>query len=46
MEFSFDPKLIKEAEKIGADNHDFILLSEEELEELLNEKEKRENEES
>ena len=37
---------IKEAEKIGADNHDFILLSEEELEELLNEKEKRENEES
>ena len=23
--------LIKEAEKIGADNHDFILLSEEEL---------------
>ena len=33
-------------EKIGADNHDFILLSEEELEELLNEKEKRENEES
>ena len=46
MEFSFDPKLIKEAEKIGADNHDFILLSEEELEELLNEKEKSENEES
>ena len=46
MEFSFDPKLIKEAEKIGADNHDFILLSEEELEELLNEQEKRENEES
>lgn len=46
MEFSFDPKLIKEAEKIGADNYDFILLSEEELEELLNEKEKRENEES
>ena len=46
MEFSFDPKLIKEAEKIGADNHDFILLSEEELEELLNEKEKRENEAS
>ena len=46
MEFSFDPKLIKEAEKIGADNHDFILLSEEELEELINEKEKRENEES
>lgn len=46
MEFSFDPKLIKEAEKIGADNHDFILLSEEEIEELLNEKEKRENEES
>ena len=46
MEFSFDPKVIKEAEKIGADNHDFILLSEEELEELLNEKEKRENEES
>ena len=46
MEFSFDPKLIKEAEKIGADNHDLILLSEEELEELLNEKEKRENEES
>ena len=30
MEFSFDPKVIKEAEKIGADNHDFILLSEEE----------------
>lgn len=46
MEFSFDPKLVNNAEKLDVENHDFVLLSEEELEELLKEKEKKENEES
>ena len=43
MSFEFDPKIVKQAKEIEAEKHDFILLSEEELEELIEEKEKREN---
>ena len=35
---------MKQAQKIDAEKHDFVLLSEEELEELIDEKEKKEHE--
>ena len=44
MSFEFDPLIVKQAQKIDAEKHDFVLLSEEELEELINEKEKKEHE--
>ena len=44
MTFEFDPLIVKQAQKIDAEKHDFILLSEEELEELIDEKEKKEHE--
>lgn len=44
MAFSFDKKAIKNAEKLEAEKHEFLLYSEEELEELLDEKEKKDNE--
>lgn len=46
MAFSFDKKAVKNAEKLEAEKHEFLLYSEEELEELLNEKEKKDNEET
>ena len=44
MSFEFDPLIVKQAQKIDAEKHDFVLLSEEELEELIVEKEKKEHE--
>ena len=44
MTFEFDPLIVKQAQKIDAEKHDFVLLSEEELEELIDEKEKKEHE--
>lgn len=44
MTFEFDPLIVKQAQKINAEKHDFVLLSEEELEELIDEKEKKEHE--
>ena len=44
MSFEFDPIIVKQAREIEAEKHDFVLLSEEELEELISEKEKKENE--
>ena len=44
MSFEFDPLIVKQALKIDAEKHDFVLLSEEELEELIDEKEKKEHE--
>ena len=44
MSFEFDPLIVKQAQKIDAEKHDFVLLSEEELEELIDEKEKKEHE--
>ena len=44
MSFEFDPIIVKQAKEIEAEKHDFVLLSEEELEELISEKEKKENE--
>ena len=41
MTFEFDPLIVKQAQKIDAEKHDFVLLSEEELEELIDEKEKK-----
>ena len=41
MAFSFDKKAVKNAEKLEAEKHEFLLYSEEELEELLDEKEKK-----
>lgn len=41
MAFSFDKKAVKNAEKMEAEKHEFLLYSEEELEELLDEKEKK-----
>ena len=41
MAFSFDKKAVKNAEKLEARKHEFLLYSEEELEELLDEKEKK-----
>ena len=46
MAFSFDKKVVKNAEKLEAEKHEFLLYSEEELEELLDEKEKKDNEEA
>ena len=46
MAFSFDKKAVKNAEKMEAEKHEFLLYSEEELEELLDEKEKKDNEEA
>ena len=46
MAFSFDKKAVKNAEKLEAEKHEFLLYSEEELEELLDEKEKKDNEEA
>ena len=46
MAFSFDKKVVKNAEKLEAEKHEFLLYSEEELEELLDEKEKKDNEET
>ena len=46
MAFSFDKKAVKNAEKMEAEKHEFLLYSEEELEELLDEKEKKGNEET
>ena len=46
MAFSFDKKAVKNAEKLEAEKHEFLLYSEEELEELLDEKEKKGNEET
>ena len=46
MAFSFDQKAVKNAEKLEAEKHEFLLYSEEELEELLDEKEKKDNEET
>lgn len=44
MSFEFDPLIVKQAQKIDAEKHDFVLLTEEELEELIDEKEKKEHE--
>ncbi len=44
MSFEFDPLIVKQAQKMDAEKHDFVLLSEEELEELIDEKEKKEHE--
>ena len=41
MSFEFDPLIVKQVQKIDAEKHDFVLLSEEELEELIDEKEKK-----
>ena len=41
MAFSFDKKAVKNAEKMEAEKHEFLLYSEEELEELLDKKEKK-----
>ena len=41
MAFSLDKKAVKNAEKMEAEKHEFLLYSEEELEELLAEKEKK-----
>lgn len=46
MAFSFDKKAVKNAEKMEAEKHEFLLYSEEELEELLDEKEKKDHEEA
>ena len=46
MAFSFDKKAVKNAEKLEAEKHEFLLYSEEELEELLDKKEKKDNEET
>ena len=46
MAFSFDKKAVKNAEKLEAEKHEFLLYSEEELEELPDEKEKKGNEET
>ena len=46
MAFSFDKKAVKNAEKLEAEKHECLLYSEEELEELLDEKEKKDNEET
>ena len=46
MAFSFDKKDVKNAEMMEAEKHEFLLYSEEELEELLDKKEKKDNEES
>ena len=46
MAFSLDKKAVKNAEKMEAEKHEFLLYSEEELEELLAEKEKKGNEET
>ena len=46
MAFSFDKKAVKNAEKMEAEKHEFLLYSEEEMEELLDEKEKKGNEET
>lgn len=46
MAFSFDKKAVKNAATMEAEKHEFLLYSEEELEELLDEKEKKDNEET
>lgn len=46
MAFSFDKKAVKNAAAMEAEKHEFLLYSEEELEELLDEKEKKDNEEA
>lgn len=46
MAFSFDKKAVKNAATMEAEKHEFLLYSEEELEELLDEKEKKGNEET
>ena len=46
MAFSFDKKAVKNAATMEAEKHEFLLYSEEELEELLDEKEKKDNEEA
>lgn len=46
MAFSFDKKAVKNAAAMEAEKHEFLLYSEEELEELLDEKEKKDNEET
>ncbi len=45
MSFVFDPMQVKQAQKIEPKLHDFELLSEEELQEIIEKKEKKENEE-
>lgn len=44
MSFEFDSLIVKQAQKIDAEKHDFVLLSEKEFEELIDEKEKKEHE--
>lgn len=44
MSFVFDPLIVKQAQKIDAEKLDFELLSEEELEERIEKKEKKEHE--
>lgn len=46
MAFSFDKKAVKNAATMEAEKREFLLYSEEELEELLDEKEKKDNEEA
>ena len=46
MAFSFDKKAVKNAATMEAEKHEFLLYSEEELEELLDKKEKKDHEES
>ena len=46
MAFCFDKKAVKNAEKLETEKHEFLLYSGEELEELLDEKEKKDNEEA
>lgn len=46
MAFSFDKKAVKNSATMEAEKHEFLLYSEEELEELLDEKEKKDNEET
>ena len=46
MAFSFDKKAVKNAATMESEKHEFLLYSEEELEELLDEKEKKDNEEA
>ena len=43
MSFVFDPMQVKQAQKIEPKLHDFELLSEEELQEIIEKKEKKEN---
>jgi type IV secretion system protein VirD4 len=44
MTFDFDQEAVKAAKTLDAEQHEFVLLSEEELEELIEKKEKQEHE--